>query len=530
MKKRIVVLIIGLGAAVLATQAWSVTARQDLLQAKSEPVVKETKKPQAKAEVKPSKAKKPETQSTAKADDPIPQIPADALKIAKKNPTIVALIGDYIINRVDLEDQLLKELWAYDYDGTMTEPTNAGEVIIKLVADKAVIMEGRRNGVLETDLISKTVKKFKDQKIVNLLMQKEVLPRLTVTDAEIQEQIKAEPDLDPAKAGQMAKRAKANTMMKQYYDDLYKKSNVKKNTENFEKASKIYKRLLLHPKAERNSDFIRNSQIKDELSDTEKNMTMATFKGGKVTLKDWFMALGEIPPRKRSRDLHTTQEIDKLLERALRSPILVAEGLRQGMDKDENLKKQLREYEDRHLLIQGRQSKRKEVVEPNSEQIKAYFEKNKKRFTEGRNLKVDQIWCSDSKAAKEAKAELDEGKDFESVKQMFSLNKKRGEMTISSRYEAYFWPELWKAEPNDVVGPLKGKHMRDFKWRLVRIVEKNPGKIPEFSEYVARNVKRTIISERILALMKKYNKKLLKKYPHKIYTERIKDIDPLNIP
>jgi hypothetical protein len=541
MKKMIVVFVLALGAVVLAIGVCRVAAGRGLSGETSKPAVKEAKQPEAKQteitppetknpETKKPAPKQPETQSKGKPDDPVPQISAEALKNAETDPGIVALIADYVITRGKLEDQLLSELDPSYYEESWTEATNAGEVLIKLVADKAVIMEGRKNGVLETDTISKTVKNFKDSSIVNLLMQKEILPGLTVTEAEIQENIKADPDLDHAKAEQIAKRAKVDTMMTQYYADLYKKSDVKKTEENFAKAAEIYKRLLLRPKVKRDVAFVRNSQINDELSDTEKNMTMATFKGGKVTLEDWFIALGEIPPRSRPRDLHTTQEIDKLLERALRTPILVAEAARQGLDKDEDLKKQVREYEDRLLLNDGRQNKRKEVVEPNAEQIKAYFEQNKDRFAERRNLKVDQIWCSNSKAAKEAKTELDEGKDFASIKQKYSFGKQRGEMTLSPRSEAYFWPELWKAEPNDVVGPIKGRHIRGFKWRLVRIIEKNPGTIPELSENVASRVKRTILNERSLALMNKYNTQLLEKYPHKIYTNRIKDIDPLAIP
>lgn len=543
MKKVMVILVLALGAGVLAIGGWRVATGRGFWGQKSTPVVQETKQPQAKqTQIKPPEAKKPETkkpateqpqtQSTANSDDSVPQISTDALKNAETDPNIVGLIADYVITRDEVEEQLLRELNPYDYgeSAPSSEPITAAEVLIKLVADKAVMMEGRRNGVLETDMIYNAVKKFKDRQLINLLMQKEVSGRLTVTEAEIQEKMKADPKLDREKAEQAVKRAKANATATQYYADLYKKSNVTKATGNFTKASEIHQRLLLRPIVERKVNFIRNHQIKDELSDVEKNMIMATFEGGKVTLKGWFMTIGEIAPPFRPRDLHTAQGVDKLLERTLRTPILVAEAIRQDMDKDEAMRKKVREYEDRNLLGNGRQAKGKEIADPNPDDIKTYFEKNSEHFADQRKLKVDQIWCANLKSAKEARAKLDDGTHFAVIKRDYNQDKESKVTDLYARVEAYFWSDLWKGEPNGVVGPLKGRHGKDFNWRLVRIIEKNQGTIPEFSEKMAERVKRTMLSERRLAIIDKYNKQLLKKYPHKIYADRVKDIDPLDIP
>ena len=45
-----------------------------------------------------------------------------------------------------------------------------------------------------------------------------------------------------------------------------------------------------------------------------------------------------------------------------------------------------------------------------------------------------------------------------------------------------------------------------------------------------REIKSTIMSERSKALVDQYGKELLEKYSYQIYADRIKDIDPLNIP
>jgi len=47
---------------------------------------------------------------------------------------------------------------------------------------------------------------------------------------------------------------------------------------------------------------------------------------------------------------------------------------------------------------------------------------------------------------------------------------------------------------------------------------------------MGRRAKERIVSEQRDALLAKYGSELLKKYPYKVYTEKIKDIDPLDIP
>ena len=545
MKKVLVILVLTTGGVVMAIGAWRVATGRGLFSGDKEPaagaaVQSQAKRPTVKEDqVKRAEAKKPEIKepatrspSQAPTTSGTPEIPPKALKAAQTDANIVALISDYVITKDELEKELMKELQPYDYGGysPKSEPPDANTVLMRMVAEKAMMMEGRKNGVLETEMIFNAVKGFREKQLVNRLMQEQVAGRLTVSQAQIAEKMKADPKLDRTKAEQALKRAKANTIMSTYYAELYEKSSVKKATANFAKAAQIHQRLLLRPIAERNVQFIRNSQIKNELTEAEKNILMATFNGGKVTLKDWFETIGEIAPPYRPRDLNTEAGVDRLLERALRTPVLVAEAIRLRLNENEALKKQVREYEDRNLLGDSKQRVGKQTPEPNAVQIKAYFDENKDEFRQGKKLKVDRIWCLNLKSAQRARAELDEGKDFPSVKQAHSLDKESKIADIYPNIEAYFWPELWKGEPNSVVGPVKGIYRNEFKWRLVKILEKHPGTIPEFSEKSAERVKRTIQSKERLATMERYRKQLLKKYTHKIYADRIKDINPLDIP
>jgi hypothetical protein len=375
------------------------------------------------------------------------------------------------------------------------------------------------------------LKKFKEKRLANLLLGNHIQGKMNITDPEIDEKMKSDPKLDRAQAKAMLAREKGGELVGQYYNEIYKKLHVQKQNDNFYKAAQIHQRLLLNPKEPRKAVFIRISQVKNELTPEEKNIVLATFDNGKITLKDWFDALCELSPPSRPRDLHTPQGVEKLLERALRMPIFVAEAKSYGFDKDENLLKQVKDYEDNMLLNKARREKIKDIKGPvPDEQIVDYFNKNKELFGKQDTLKISQIWCQDIKTAQKAKAELDNGKDFEAVKQSYSLEKESIPFDTSRDSEGIFFKDLWNGDPNEVVGPTKGFHRDGIKWRIVKILEKKPATATEYSADNKRRIESKMMEEQRYTTLEKYRKDLLEKYSYEIYADKIRDIDPLDIP
>lgn len=451
---------------------------------------------------------------------------------AEKESTVVARIAYYTITRGELEQRMMTELYPYDYDYNPESagPVDSRTVLLKMLAEKAMIMEARSQGYLDDETVSASIKRFADRKLVNLLLQKHIEGKINVTEDEIKQRIQVDPKLDEARAKAILENAKANILLDQYYRQIYTRSDVKKLSQNYPRVVEIHDRLLLNPKQTRNANFIRTSQIKDELSEQERNMVLAQYNSGKVTLQDWFVALCDIVPPRRPRDLNTTNGVEQLLERALRMPLMVSEAKSLGLDRDKDFVKQVKDYEDRRLLGEAQGTKRKELKEPTTEQIIAYFAGHKESFGTSKSLKIDLIWCQDLKAAKEAKAALESGRDFEEVRQQYSLDKQGKAFTTSPGGEGLFWEDLWAGDPNQIIGPVKGFYKQGISWRIVKILEKIPGKEQQYSTNMEQQVKNRMMSEQYQGLVDLYGKELLKKYPYQIFPDSIKDIDPLNIP
>ncbi len=444
----------------------------------------------------------------------------------------VARIAYYVITKEELEKKLMTELYPYDYGNydENTEPVDAKTVLMKMVAEKAMIIEARAQGILENETIRTSVKRFMERKLVNLLLQQYVQGKINITDDEITRKMQTDPKLDKARAKAMIERAKTSTMLDQYYNQIYSKSRVSKLSQNFPRVIQIHERLLRNPKQSRTVGFIRTSQVKEELTEAEKNIVLAQYNNGKITLKDWFEALCDIVPPRRPRNLNTPQGVDQLLQRALRMPLLVSEAKTLRLDRNKDLLKQVRDYEDRRLLSEALSAKRKELKDPTTEQIIAYFGRNKESFGTSKSLKIDLIWCQDLKTAKQVRAALDSGKDFEAVRQQFSLEKEGKPFSTHPSSEGLFWKDLWAGDPNQIIGPVKGFYRQGISWRIVKILEKTPGKEKQYSTNMERQVKSRMMNKQNKALIAQYGKELLKKYPHQIYADKIKDLNPLDIP
>ena len=497
-------------------------ATSEVAENMEKPAVSETKNVQAdQNKSKPADQDQPADMSKEPAKAEAPNEPAN----------IVAKIGDYRITKDEVKAKWLTELRPDpEYYMTAGEPVDANTVVRKLLADKAMMIEAREQHLLSDAMIQESMKAFWERLIVNLLLQNYVQGKIEVSDAEIAAAVTRNPKLTRERAKMALERTKAGALVNQYYDQIHKKFHVQKVPENFPKTAQIHLRLLLQPKAPRKLNFIRISQIRDELTAEEKSMVLATYDGGKVTLEGWFNALTEMAPPSRPKDLHTVEGVERLLDGALRKPLFIAEAKSLGLDKDENLLKQVRDREDTTLLNVIKRNQVRDINEPSEAQVLAYFNKNKEVFATPQTVKIDPVWCQDRQTAEKVKAELDAGNDFEQVKKQYSLQKDMKPYNAYPNGEGIFFDELYKADPNQIVGPIKGFYESGVKWRVVRVLEKKPAEPKEFSDELKNEVKWRLMAEQRTAVLDKFADELLAKYEYQIYADRLKGIDPLEIP
>jgi len=102
------------------------------------------------------------------------------------------------------------------------EPADANTVLLKMVAEKAMIIEARSKDFLKKESISDLVKRFSEKKLVALLLQRHTEgKKINVTEDEITRMMEKNPKLDKARAKMTVENAKRNALINEYYKQIY---------------------------------------------------------------------------------------------------------------------------------------------------------------------------------------------------------------------------------------------------------------------------------------------------------------------
>jgi hypothetical protein len=209
--------------------------------------------------------------------------------------------------------------------------------------------------------------------------------------------------------------------------------------------------------------------------------------------------------------------------------VLGAEAKSRGYDQDPKLRSELGKLEDDRLLYKTQEEKVKHVSEPTPEQVKAYFEEDPSRFATNPVVKVDQIWCPDKETAQKLRTLIDQGADFDALRKEHSLQKDVSPYSLSPGSEGLFWSQVAQSEPNQVLGPVPGFYGSGAKWRLIKVRERIPAATQAYTEQLASSAKWMLFGGQRRQVLKALEQELLEKYPHEVFSDRIKDLDPVEI-
>lgn len=445
---------------------------------------------------------------------------------------VVATIGDYSITKSELKQRLLQAVRPQrEDDGVPARSVTAESVLKDMLAEKAMIMEGRALGHLEDETLSRPLERNRQRRVIQMLLTDYVDQRVSVTPEQIDERLEANPQLTREQARRLVQTPQVSSVLQAFYAELCEKYEVEKVEKNFAEAARIHQRLLTQPAAPRGQTvyWITNNQVQNELTEAEKELVLIKYEGGRLTLLDWFEALCDLAPPGRPRDLNTAAGVERLADNALQPFILAAEARARGYDKNEEFLQYARQIEDMQLLGKVQSDKLSEMTTPSDDEIKAYFEEHSELFDIPASIRVDQIWCKDLETAREAKRMLDDGASWESVQSTHSLVEDSRAHNTYPNSEGPFWNDLWQAEPNDVVGPIRGFYAGEITWRVVKVLEKTPSRPQSYSDSLRSRVESAIYTLRRRELLDAYGAQLLEKYPHTIHADRIEDIDPLEV-
>jgi len=188
--------------------------------------------------------------------------------------------------------------------------------------------------------------------------------------------------------------------------------------------------------------------------------------------------------------------------------VLIQKAKEEGLHRKEEIRRMLKNVEDRILLEAIVQELQKDRIAVSDEEVKEYLEKNEEKFANPEQVRISHILLKRKSEAKKILNELREGANFEKLARKYSIDSitaprggdlgyiSRGEM-IPAFEEAAFALE----NRNDISRIIE----TPFGYHLVKLTgrKKMRKKTPEEIDYEIRT---RIQNEKLDRLMEKYKK------------------------
>ncbi|MEW5944747.1 MAG: peptidyl-prolyl cis-trans isomerase [bacterium] len=270
--------------------------------------------------------------------------------------------------------------------------------------------------------------------------------------------------------------------------------------------------------------------VEMQLPSSQENEDVIVAKVGEktVTLKDVEMRMFEIPPLGIGDP--ATQRAErkkKTVEKIVGEMIFYQGAIAEGIDKDPEIAVRVENYK-RDLVVAAYKNKLREKVKPASiEEAKAYYEKNKSKYSDPAQIKMRQIVVKTEEEAKEILSLLRQGKDFASLakeKSIDEMSKTRGgeigwfsaDMPIP-----YFADEQVKKLTALKKGEIAPIIQSGFGFHIIKIDDIKPETQRSY-DMVAETVKIHYFDEELKKVEEKTKSELKAKMKVEIYYDKLK--------
>lgn len=290
------------------------------------------------------------------------------------------------------------------------------------------------------------------------------------------------------------------------------------------KQQEVYKNEIDNLKKELNfklDDKALETLRKENLTDAEKSVALATFADQKVTVGEVFAEFEQIPPFIRPQILKGDGLKDFVDQRFGRDLSIAAVGRNYDKLVAENAK--LVTDTRRRSLVKYLFDKILEPVKVDEKEAKEYYDKNLAEFAVPAQTKAHHILVDDEATAKKLLEDIEKGTSkFEDVAKASSKcpsGQQGGDLGAFG--EGQMVPEFDKACKEATVGKAFGPVKTQFGYHLIRVDERIPSGTLKFEDVKNDIMERRLLPEKQKNTFETYRDNLRKEFNVKEYQENL---------
>jgi peptidyl-prolyl cis-trans isomerase C len=210
---------------------------------------------------------------------------------------------------------------------------------------------------------------------------------------------------------------------------------------------------------------------------------LATVNKENITQDDILKQMKRIPEWARPQ-LQDAEGKSKFLDEMIKRELIYQEAAKMRLNKDEEFKAQVKEFEKMTLVQLILKKEVDEKVKVDEEEAKKFFDQNADKLTVGTKIKASHILVETEKEANDIVDKINKGKGFADLARSLSKDsvsaKKGGDLGYFGRGQMV--PEFERAalslKPGEVSKPIKTR----FGFHIIKLIDIKKGKPAKFEE------------------------------------------------
>ncbi|MGY8823692.1 MAG: peptidyl-prolyl cis-trans isomerase [Candidatus Latescibacterota bacterium] len=252
-----------------------------------------------------------------------------------------------------------------------------------------------------------------------------------------------------------------------------------------------------------------------QLSDEESEVSLFTYKGGRITLGDYVDILSKDLRALSGWGLSDSTEVQEAASSLVLGKVMLFEGAKRGGIADRPEERQWAKGTRERLLIE--ELRRREVLEKaevSRQEARNYYEDNESLFKEADGYILVEVLVKDEVEAKMLRKKIDEGETLSALAEQYTQRsgmKEEAGLLHMDDYERLAMPQLYRAvieaEIGQVVGPVSVREGHS----LFKVLDHQPGALKPFDD-VERKARALVRGQKKEALFEAFVDALMAKY------------------
>lgn len=277
---------------------------------------------------------------------------------------------------------------------------------------------------------------------------------------------------------------KRNKLAREYLDYIRDKYKISVDEVTLEYL--MHKREQMYP-PQILATLPRNDFDDEQLDRDERELVLATWNGGQMTLFEYLTQARRMPEQIRP-EFDNYDSIASVVFTLKGQDILLQEAQEKGMEQDPEYKRKIKLFRELTMASIFKDDSLPKPPEPEEADIRRYYDKNKDEFTDPAKVHIYEIEVSDEMVANKLAREIKSLSDFKEKAMEYTIRPaKRGTNGdldyIEERWFPKVFPAAWKTSIGDMGGPVRNKRGN---YSLFWVVDKIDEALKDFLSQKAR--------------------------------------------